>query len=253
MIPSKVHHVVLPLKVDELKDLIEKKDFFYIVDYRNSQLRDAVMLNYISNLDLPCELKIDSTLDYEERTALLKAYMSSKHIVKVKSLAINLMQILLENRGIDTSEMIEKPLLNKEEVKAFISANKEIVERWEKFVESTIIFAMFTAKDLDTEVKIKDQVPVIDDPNFIGSNVVNLFSIPSFTEQFFTKPIKHELSFFRPQFEDDMYKGRNLYSFFFCEENEIYNLFSAQIYGGITADMLTDAVKEAYQVVSNKS
>lgn len=249
---KKIKTVTVPLKVEELKELIEKKDSFYIIKYKESQLRDVVFLNYVSNLNLPCEVNL-SDCHYEEKASLVKAYLSTRNIANINSLRLNVALVLFEKREIDTTDIFIDPYFTREEAQSFITENDELLDRWEKFLESTIVFAMFTSKELDAEVKIKDQVPVIDDPNFVGSNIVNMFSIPSFMDVFFTKPVRHELSFFQPQFEEYMFKGKNLYEYYFCEENQIYKLFIAQVHGGISTELIMKAKQEADSLLANKT
>ncbi|MFP5387151.1 MAG: hypothetical protein ACLGHN_13815 [Bacteriovoracia bacterium] len=241
---KKIKNVTVPLKVEELKELIEKKDSFYIVNYKESQLRDIVFLNYVSNLNLPCEVLIEGC-DYLEKQSLLKAYLTTRNIVTINSLRLNIAMLLLENRGMDTANVFVNPLFTREEAKTFITDNKEVIERWEQFIESTMIFALYTAKDLNDEMDVKSQVRIVDDPNYVGSNIVNMFSIPSFMELFFLTPPKHELCFFQPQFEEYMFKGKNLYEYYFCEENDIYKLFITQVHGGTSFEEIENAFKEA--------
>lgn len=245
-----IKEVTVPLKVEELKELIEQKSSFYHIDYVGSQLKDIVFLNYISNLDLPCEIKVPSTLAYEQKQSLMRAYFTTRNIVKVKSLSYNAAQVLLEKRGTNTESIFSNPYFSRDEVARFISENAEVVDRWERFIESTAVFAMYTT-ELNKELDIKSKVPVIDDANYLGANIVNMFSVPSFMELFFLSPPRHELAFFRPQFEESMFKGRNLYEYFFCPENEVYGLFAAQVHGGITSEMMADAVKESYEIINS--
>lgn len=239
--------VTVPLKVEELKNFIEKKDKFYLINYKNSELRDGIFLNYISNLDLPCEIVLKDS-SYEEKANLLAAYLSSKNIVNIESLACNIANTLLEFRGIDTSDVFTDPALNKEETQRFIKENEEQIIRWEQFLESTVVFALYIMKELDKENDIKSQVPHIDDSNYVGLNVVSLMKVPIFMELFFLTGTRRELSFFTRQFEEYMFKGANLFHYYHSENNPVYGLMLAKFEGVVDNELLDDVLNEAYSI-----
>jgi len=152
--------------------------------------------------------------------------------------------ILLSYRGIDTSKMFQNPLFNNEEVQTFIKNNQELINKWEHFLESSVVYALYITEDVEKDNDIKSQTPIIDDSNYIGLNVVNLFNVPYFLEHFFLKEAKNPPSFFLRQFEEYMFKGKNLYEFFFTEKNQLLALFLAQLSNEVDNDLLVAATKE---------
>jgi hypothetical protein len=242
---EEILEVTVPLKVEELKRFIEnKEETFYYINYSKSDINEGVFLNYLSNLELPCDVILED-MSFEEKERFFKAYMSSKSIVNTESVALNIARILLEYRGIDTSEMYQNPALDPKETKLFIEKNEGLLKNWEHFIESTIVYALYITKDVEVDNDIKSQTPAIDDSNFVGLNIVNMFKIPSFLEFFFLAPIKHELSFFTRQFEEYMFKGNNLYEYFFSDQNQIFALFLAQLSNEVGNDLLQSAMQEA--------
>ena len=74
------------------------------------------------------------------------------------------------------------------------------------FAEVAICFAFLVA------------IVLVDDVLYIGSNIVTLFSIPSFMELFFTTQMRTQMKYFKQQFDEHIFRGKNLfeYFFFFC-------------------------------------
>lgn len=244
-----IKEVVVPLKVEELKNFIEKKDTFYLINYKDSELKDGIFLNYLSNLDLPCEVILNDC-SYDEKANLLLAYLNSKNIVEIESLALNVAKLILDYRGLKTSEVFTDPALKDDEVSKFINAHEDVLKRWEHFFESTIVFALYSMKELDSENDIKSQVPHIDDSNYVGLNVVNLMQIPVFMEMFFIPGIKSELSFFVRQFDEYMFKGANLFHYYHTENNPVFGLVLGQYMGEIEGNLVEDALRELKTIES---
>lgn len=242
-----IKEITAPLKVEELKNFIEKKDTFYLINYKNSELRDGIFLNYLSNLDLPCEVLLNDC-SYEEKEQLLLAYLNSKNIVDIESIALNISKILLEYRGINTNDVFENPALTKEETLKFILAHEDVIKKWEHFFESTIVYALFIMKDVDSENDIKSQVPHIDDSNYVGLNIVNLLQNPVFMEMFFIPGTRTELSFFVRQFEEYMFKGASLFQYYHTHNNTILALMLGQYSGEIDRELFDQAIKEAHSL-----
>ncbi len=234
-----IKNVTLPLNVTELKRFVEKRDCFYIVDYKGSELRDGIFLNYISNLELPAEVAFCGC-SFEEKEALFVAYLTGMNITTMDSLRLNIAQMLLQYREISTEGVFENLAFDQEERDRFIRKHIALLSRWESFIESTIVFAAYCVQEFDLFSEIKDQIEEVDDAHFVGRNVVGLFSIPSFMELFFTPGIRHPLKFFKPQFKEYMFKGKNLFEYYFCEENLLTNLFVAQVREEISFEELRE-------------
>lgn len=243
-----IRRVKVPLSVEEIKEFFSNKELVYFINYKESELKGVVFLTYLSNLDLPAEIDFEGST-FEEKAELLKVYMTTRNILNSEVLRLNLAKLLLEHREIDCSDMFSRPIFNEKESKDFISSNKEALDRWERFLESSIVFSLCCAKELDEEFKVKEKFPVINDSQYTGANVVNLYSIPSFMEVFLSKGNRHELTYFGPQFEEYMFRGKNLYSYFFCDENLVFKLFMAHVTGSTSMEEIEKAGKEARAIL----
>jgi hypothetical protein len=67
-----------PIPIEELKKHFTDKEVSYLLDYKTCELKGEKLLTYLSNLDLPCDLK---NIDYD----LMKDYFHSTSIVNVKN------------------------------------------------------------------------------------------------------------------------------------------------------------------------
>ena len=210
--------VKVPLAVDQIKEFFVNKELLYLVNYKESDLGGAVFLTYLSNLDLPAEIFFEGC-SYEEKEEVLKIYAKSRNIIKSDSLRFNMANVILTSRGIDTQDIFLDPLFDKKEVKRFLSENKELVDIWNQFIESSSLYALNTVKEHVEVDSIKEEFEVIEDASIIGANVVNMFSIPSFMELFLSTGYKFELKYYKHQFEEYMFRGNNLFSFYMNEFN----------------------------------
>ena len=85
-----------PIGLEDLKKYFNDKTVSYVIDYSTSKLQGSKLLTYISNLDLPIDVKFDPTT--EQGQELLKAYMESTFLVSVPSLESTLIAYLFNYR-----------------------------------------------------------------------------------------------------------------------------------------------------------
>jgi hypothetical protein len=244
---KRVKEVTVPLSVEEIKEFFVKKDIIYFVDYKNSELNGVVFLTYLSNLDLPAEINF-SDCSYQEKAELIKIYMETRNIISCETLRLNVAYILLTKRGCIDNYIIN-PCFSQDETERFIRENQKIVDRWENFIESTTIFAQSTIEPLVDKLDLENTIEQIDDPSFVGSNVVNMFSISGFYELFLTTKFNHPLRYFKPQFQEYMFRGKNLYSYYSCDENTVYKLFQLHVNGETNMTEINQAGKEAQNLL----
>ena len=244
---KEIRNVTVPLSVDQIKEFFTNKEIIYLVNYKNSDLKGVVFLTYLSNLDLPAEIDFSEN-SFEEKEELFKIYMETRNIIPCDTLRFNAAAFLLEKRGLNSFNYLDKLYFSKEEMKKFIENNLELVNKWEQFVESTTIYAQSTIEPLLDRLNLEEIYPICDDQQFIGANVVNLFSIGGFYELFLSRPFAHQLTYFKPQFQEYMFRGKNFYSFYNCDENTVYKLFLGHVNGTITTEMIHKAQEGALDI-----
>ena len=73
-------HVIettVPISIDKLKLFFNDKEIVFLIDYDNSEFRGEKFLNYLSNLELPCDIKFDVT--NKNHLDLLLEYLKTKN------------------------------------------------------------------------------------------------------------------------------------------------------------------------------
>lgn len=239
--PQNIRKTIVPLEIDSIKEFFEKKDLFFIVNYGKSQVKGSMFLTYISNLDLPCEIDL-SEATTEEKFNLIKIYMETRNMNSSDVLKLTVAELMLTYKNFDISNIFRNSVLNAEEKKQFIDANLELFKKWDQFLCSTLIFLVKAFPDLNEALQVEGKFREINDPSFIGLNVVNLFAVPSFLEFYMTTPLQEELCYFKAQFEEYMFKGKNFFHYFSCEENTFMLLMSAILKGEVDPQQLVDLV-----------
>ena len=225
ILKENIRNVSVPLDINQIKEFFQNKELFFLIDYTKSKIKGNMFLTYISNMDLPSDILL-ADLSKTEKFELTKIYLETRNINTASALKYATTQILLENRGVDTAEIFERPLFSKEECQEFISTNKELIEKWDTFIQSTMVYFLTSVEAIEEQHNFKSDFKLIDDPQYIGCNVVNLFSVPSFLELYFSKPPTKELHYFKQQFEEYMFKGKNFYHYFMVPQNSLYQAFN---------------------------
>ena len=219
---------IAPIPIDSIKEYFKDKSVMFLIDYENSKLENKVFLTYLSNLDIPCDLKLDS-LSSEKKLALLEAYLDIKNITNVPALNIMMAQIVLHMIGTDPSTLFKTLYLTTEECNAFIEKNRLAIEKWLVFLDSTMVFLIYSYKDLNEKIKVQESFPTIDDENFVGLNVINLLKIPAFLELYFAAEKPVALYYFKQHFETYMFKGKSFFEYYNNESNAFIPLLKQLI------------------------
>lgn len=248
---SQVRHVVAPLTLEQIKEYFENKDIIFLIDYNKSELQGIKLLTYLSNLELPAEIYFSEDL-YEKKEELLSVFLEAQSMCESKSILTNIAILILEKRGIDTSQMYMNPILTREEIKKFIQDHSKLLETWERFLESTNLYAQSCIEGLVEKKDLITGFGEINDRNAVGSNVVFLFNIPAFMELFFSQGVFYEMKYYTPQFEEYMFRGNNLYSYFACEENTPFKMLLAHIDGELDFKAIDNEIEQLEQLTTDE-
>lgn len=213
----------LPLDMARLQETLKFKSenhkdeaLFYFepmfsVSYKNSSLKGKFFINYVSNLKLSILLDSTEYLSKEEKFELLKEYIYSSNNSLIPTLNACLASILLESKGVDIGDGC---WLNKTERSEFYDLNKEILEKWERFLESIPYGLPYCveqfAQSLGQKFIDEGQVELVDDPNYVGKNIAYLILIPDFLEFFISLNPKHKPALFEPQWFEPIFSGHSL-------------------------------------------
>ena len=195
---------IIPISMDNLKKYFVDKETFYSIDYENSELKGKKMLTYLSNLDLPSDIK---NPDLE----LVKEYLHNTTIVNINSLENIVIDILLEYKGISETVIY----------KTFIKENENIISLWSDKLDSLSLFNMYIV-NLDS---FKDYAKSFEKDNTISLEGVNFVSLLK-QERFylFYNRLNSNIKFYTRYFDDYMFKGKNLYEFWSTPKNPMFLL-----------------------------
>lgn len=219
---------IAPIPIDSIKEYFKDKSLMFLIDYENSKLENKVFLTYLSNLDIPCDVKLDS-LTKEKKLSLLEAYLDIKNISNVPALNVMMAQVILHLIGVDPTTLFKTLHLTNEECDEFIEKNRLTIERWLVFLDSSMLFLIYSYKDLNEKIKVEETFPAIDDENFVGLNVINLFKLPAFLELYFSAEKPMALFYFKQQFETYMFKGKSFFEYYNNDSNAFVPLLAKLI------------------------
>ena len=197
-----------PIDIEDLKKHFTNKDVSYIIDYKISDLKGEKLLTYLSNLDLPCDLK-------NINDELMKNYFHSSSIVKCKA---------LEERAIDILHQFKTVNKNSydSEASKFISENLEIVQKWVKKLDSLSLYNLHIVGE-NAFKEYVEQHPKDDTDELEGINFISILNNTRFFE-YYGKVDDKNLTYYTKYFNDYMFRGKNLFEYWANENNPLFLL-----------------------------
>ena len=223
---DKVIYCTAPIEVTKLQDYFNDKEFRFEIDYGNSSLQRKELLIYLSNLAIPSDLVLPITLDYEDKSSLLYEYMVLPTISLIPSLNLATSSVIFRAKGYDLKDAYPNPYFSEEEADLFIEENNELIQKWITFLDSCTIYAQKNIPELNEMDFLTGGIEIIEDRNYVGHNVVNLFSLDFFFHNYYSKELG-TLYYFKYQFDDRMFKGLDLNYYFFTKHNFLIGMFGA--------------------------
>ena len=199
-----------PISIDNLKHYFVDKTTFYVINYKDSSLKGTKLLTYLSNLDIPCDIdfKESSLSDYHD---ILKDYLHSSMIVNVSALENAVINIIHQTKGLT-------PTLDKQ----FIEENKEILDKWISKLESLTVYNMYIVKDNPFQEFI-NSFQVDETKEMVGINFISLLKHKELYS-FYQNVEQNRLKFYSHYFNEYVFKGKNLFSFWANENNPLFLL-----------------------------
>jgi len=194
-----------PISIDDLKKYFSEDNVSYVIDYATSELKGKKLLTYLSNLDIPADIK---NVDLE----LVKEYLHSISLVNIKS---------LENIVIDIL-FVMKNLAKGEHYNKFISENFEILEKWQNKLESLTLYNMYMLNSDDFRSYAKSY-PNDETQDLEGVNFVSLLKHQRFFS-YYGKINNNKIKFYTHYFNDYMFRGKNMFDFWANDKNPLFLL-----------------------------
>lgn len=230
-----VINTIAPIKIEDLKKYFEDKTTFFIIDYTESTIKAEKLLTYISNLDIPCDIKINNKDELKE---LLKVYFSSSFIVNLPTLEKFAISLLLQHKGLE--EKVDSDIL--EEFKSQLDI-------WTNKLESLALFNLYCIKEESFKQWVvnheEDATASLEGINFIS--LLKNHDFYDFYQNIITAP-----KYYSAYFNEYMFKGQNLYSYWANENNPMFLLTYGVANGLVDSKEYVDCTKRTYSELTGK-
>lgn len=200
---SKVITTTAPIAIEYLKEYFSDKETTYVIDYAESELKGEKLLVYLGNLDLPADIKFETSEDLEE---MVLAYASSTFIVNIKSLEFAMLNLLLKNE-------IGFPLTDELQV---------LLDHWSVRIKSLLLYNLHTV-NLEEFNTFVDAAPKDDTDSLVGVNFVSLLKYEELGQIIVDDDNNlDECINYTKYFNDYMFKGKNLFSYWANPNNILF-------------------------------
>jgi hypothetical protein len=229
-----------PISIDNLKKYFVDKDTFFIIEYHNSTLKGKKLLTYLSNLDIPADISFSECSD-EEFFEILQEYFQSSSISNIPFLEKAVISVLKEKLKLTNTDFFGK----------FIEDNKTIIDSWLSKIFSLTLFNMYTIEAPEFKQFVTEH-PLDETDSTEGINFVSLLKHEEFYE-LYQKIDYSQVKFYKKYFEDYIFKGKNLYSYWANENNPMFLLTFSIANGNITNEEYNTAVKESIAELESMS
>uniref|UniRef100_A0AAU7PF04 Uncharacterized protein n=1 Tax=Burkholderia phage vB_BgluM-SURPRISE13 TaxID=3159457 RepID=A0AAU7PF04_9VIRU len=217
---DKLREVTVPFPADKIREYFGDKSLFFIANYSESKLKGGAFLTYLSNINIPSDVKFNTPIGYEEYAEIMKAYMEQPGVVSAAGLHVMAAEMLLVAKGLPYERTPYALPIDEKVILMFIEEHRDMVQKWLHFIDSTQVYALRSIKALNEHYKPEERFPVVEDRSYVGSNIAQLFRIPEFIAVYFSIPnVDHKLSYFKDQFEEYMFKNERLAHYFGSQNN----------------------------------
>jgi hypothetical protein len=231
---------IAPISIEELKKYFTDKNNFYLIDYSKSKLKGKKLLTYLSNLEIPSDINFIGTTE-EEFSEIFKEYLNLEMICNVPSLEKIMIDILKEFKGLSNQNIFN----------GLIQDNTDILKEWVSKLDSLTLYNMYSIGDEEFKKFVESHT--LDETNCLkGVNFVSLLKHKEFYS-LYEKIEQRDLKFYKKYFEDYMFKGKNLYSYWANENNPMFLLTFGIAGGFVTGDDYVSIKKQTIQELKDVS
>lgn len=199
----------IPLADEQLLEFVDNQENIFEVKI-GGEFDAPTALIYISNLNMKCNCFFD---DEETKLEFIKEYLETDKMVSIPNIEKMVVKLLLYGSGFST-ETLDCDLTN-DECEKFFKGNTELMSRIYKFVDSMLLYSVLCHMEPESKEEFlkNTTIKVIDDKEYVGLNIVNVFKYNELCNYYMFTTIE-EQTYFTRQFNDYMYNGSNLYNYF---------------------------------------
>ena len=245
----KIKDTVAPIPIDLLKEYFSDDSIVFNIDYSESLLKGDKIITYLSNLDVPCKLTGWDKVSTEDKLSFVKEYMNAKLVIVSPELEVCVLKILYEAAEysffISYEEYVEN-ILDKDEIEQFIKENKEMIDKWLIMMASLSLFAVYTIPEF--QQMVKDEYEMIDDYDYCGVNFARLLH-HEIAQELMTAETD-DIYYFEKQFNETMFKGKNLFAYWQNDANTLAIMSWAISSGEATYQKFHSEIEKGYENAS---
>lgn len=200
-----------PIDVEYLQEYFSsEEEIKFELMYYDSDIKGKTFFNYVSNLDINFGLNFYQT-SQEERYELLSLYLTSNSLINCKELELALTYIILKHNQCDVEDLYSFTILTDEFCNKFIEEHSNLLTEVTSFIESLPLTTLSFVPELEDIVsKELDTYEVVEDPEILGKNIINLINNP-FVFQLYEKENKVK-KYYKHYSEEYIYDEKNLYA-----------------------------------------
>lgn len=222
-----------PIPMETLKEILKDEEAVVIIDVDGSKIKENIILVYITNLGLNVRLHFET---FESYFACIKAYMKSPMLHRIPQLEIGVIDVLLQYKGFSTETGMDYSLLIEDE------EFQDVLKRWVCIIESLSLYALRWYNVSAEVTDYFEKFPKDESKNLIGINFVNLVSYDQFP-LLIDGSEPEDLVYFHYFFDEPVFQGSNLSSYWGSRENVIFVI--GQAMQSETLDL--NAFEESFQ------
>lgn len=226
-----------PISIENLKKYFTDKSTQYVIDYKNSTIKDLKLITYLSNLDIPADVSFNGCTE-EEVFSFLTAYMNATMLVNLATVENIIIDIIGQVKGIYSLKD-----------KDFIENNKQIIDGWISKIDSLTLYNMYIVGDNSFKEFVTNFEEDKTD-SLVGVNFISLIKNPFFSDLLSTVD-KTKLKYYSTYFNQYMFKGKSLYSYWAVGENPLFLLTYSISSGNLTSEEYTKAMNNSLEEIKN--
>ncbi|GEM_PF-5205330 len=247
-----------PLSMDDLKSVITNPEVNIIADYKQCQIKDRALLIYLGNINVANVFFDKGACEEKDFYELVDSYITFKSVIDLINLKYSMIQILFAIKGIALNEIEQKTvdhfsLISQEGVRDYLADEKRLdnVLKMMLLIDNFPTFMYTCSKEFrDGEVLPEDTFQVIDDLDFTGFTFTTLLKLPLFYMHYFTSMTVEHPFYFKQQFDEFFYNGKNLFAETFQSCPELYSAMNMALVGKITPESI-EKVNQELDVLIN--
>jgi len=245
----KIKDTVAPIPIELLKEYFSDDSIVFNIDYSKSLLKGDKIITYLSNLDVPCKLTGWDKVSTEDKLSFVKEYMNAKLVIVSPELEVCVLKILYEAAEysffISYEDYVEN-ILDKDEIEQFIKENKEMIDKWLIMMASLSLFGVYTIPEF--QQMVKDEYEMIDDYDYCGVNFARLLHHEIAQELMAAET--DDIYYFEKQFNEPMFKGKNLFAYWENDANSLAIMSWAISSGEATYQQFHSEIEKGYEDAS---